>query len=148
VVEIHLPLVASITSGDTIDYRYSRVADQDYANSISVLKVLHDIRDSVLGSPFNPVNVTVILSENSITTVGFKQLVDFFITDKQQIASRIKHIDLSNNRIDQHAKGDVLELLRRYTSLTLDLSINYLSAVELITDMEENVRSRIAVRAF
>jgi hypothetical protein len=147
VVGMYPTLVESVKSGDIVDYRHSRVSDLECSNTISVLKVLRDIRDSVLGSPYNPTNIVVNLSENDITANGFRQLVSFLITDDQTFASRIKHLDLSNNRIDPKAKDDVLQLLRRYTSLTLDLSINYLDLSELC-DMEESVRSRIIIRNY
>lgn len=138
--------VEDFKSGDVVVYRNSRISDVEGASSFSVLSVLSNIKHAVLESPYNPTNLTVDLSENYITSAGFKKLVDFLISERQ-IASRIKHLDLSNNRIDCHARDDILRLLRMISQLTLDLSINYLAPSEL-GEIEESEKKRITIRTY
>ncbi len=140
--------IESIKSGDTVDYRLSKVSDLESSNTVSVLSVLRDIREKVLRSPYNPSDITINLSENYITSSGFKELVDFLVDEENQsFASRIKTLDLSNNRLDAQARENVIRLLRKYVHLSIDLSINYIAPSEL-SGIEDSERTRTTIRTY
>lgn len=138
----------SLRSGETLDYRFSRVADAKYETTVSIESVLDDIKNKILNSGYPAENLTVSLAENYLTEVGFKQLVDFLLhSDNTDVIRAIKHIDLSNNRIKATAQDDISRLLKVNSGLTLDLSVNYLSLSDL-SRLTSEEKTKITDRSY
>lgn len=130
--------------GYTFDYRLARVSDLKSRDTVSIETVLHDIRSKTQEAKgFS--NLSLILSENYITDVGFKMLVDFLLNaSNKDLLMAISSIDLSNNRITATSAQDIKRLLDQAQSLRLDLSINYISP----RDLSSEISDRVTCKAF
>lgn len=138
----------SLRSGEVMDYRFARVADAKYETTVSIESVLYDIKNKILNSAYPVENLTLSFAENYLTEAGFKQLVDFLLLSaNKDVIRAIKHIDLSNNRINAKAQEDINRLLKANPELTLDLSLNYLSLSDL-SRLTSEEKTKITDRSY
>lgn len=117
--------------GHTFDYRLARIADVEIGGRPSLDTVLQGIRAEIKeAKEFS--NLRLILSENYITDIGFKKLVDFLVaTSNKDLLDAISSIDLSSNKISTEAISDIKRLLEQAPNLQLNLSTNYLSPKDI-----------------
>lgn len=130
--------------GHEFDYRLARVSDIKSRDTIPIEAVLHRMRSKTQEAKgFS--NLSLILSENYISDVGFKTLVDFLLdTSNKELLTAISYIDLSNNRVTATSAPDIKRLLDLAPSLQLDLSINCISP----KDLSSQIADRVNCKAF
>lgn len=116
---------------DALNKSGSRVSDEVYSGTVSIEEVLENLKQTLSVFPYVS-DLSLFLSDNYLTASGFNKIVDFFIQpENEQIAKKISFINLENNRIDSTSKNDIKRLLEKFSNLRLDLSINYLTRLEL-----------------
>jgi len=134
----------AVLRGHTFDYRYSRVSDSGIGARFSLDTVLQSIRtETQEARSFSDLHV--ILSENYITDVGFKKLVEFLLDpSNKDLLDAISDIDLKSNRISASSANDVKKLLEYAPKLQLDLSINPIAP----RDLDSKISGRVSCRAY
>jgi hypothetical protein len=134
----------TVLRGHTFDYRLARISDSGTADMPSLDTVLEGIRAEIKEAE-NFSDLRLILSENYITDIGFKKLVDFLIAkSNEDLLDAISSIDLSNNRISASSANDVKKLLEYAPKLQLDLSINPIAP----RDLDSKISGRVSCRAY
>lgn len=129
-----------------LNYRGHKVSDLECSQVLPLKKVLHKIQELFQKNTQPKKGLTLVLSENYLTEVGFSQLVTFLTAqENRDIVLSLALIDLSNNRIRSSAQNDIKNVLEKFPHLSIDISINYLSMNEL-TDIPENMKQRIIIR--